>query len=403
VDPAAPRGRRGRRARAAAFASGPLAVLLGSLAWAPWAAGAETHFKKAYFGQTTPGSFARQRMTDEKGAVSEYTYSRLADQGDDRRIELHYAVVSGQFKGTDSVTACLVPASFALEQDAIDFQAHARRCAASSGGGKATEFPAATMKAIASGMIDYASLVVFKGTETVDGRACDHYTYAYKTSIMNKPATMNGNLWLSDAVPFGVVKEAATTVDASGKVLSKYETVLVETGTNARSALAGWSWGKGKGAQTAARPSPASGGSVTAWSSVAGGSARSAPAPAGPAGPLTLPQAFATNVLQIVCEVVPGSKDGSRLRLTLSNTAEKPLKVTLTRAPMTLEVGAPLETLTLAADVDRTVEIAPARSALPVEVNQRGKRRATSGKFTISRYEGKPLFSGSVEVGFVRE
>jgi hypothetical protein len=131
-----------------------------------------------------------------------------------------------------------------------------------------------------------------------------------------------------------------------------------------------------------------------------GGAARIATSPA---GPLTLPQAFATNALKIVCEVVPGSKDGSRVRLTLSNTAEKPLKVTLTRAPMTLEVGAPLETLTLAADVDRTVEIPPARSALSVEVNQRGKRRATAGKFTVSRYEGRPLFSGSVDVGFVKE
>jgi hypothetical protein len=380
-----------------------LAVLLGSLAWAPLAAGAETHFKKAYFGQTTPGSFARLRMTDEKGAVSEYTYSRLADLGDDRWIELHYAVVSGQFKGTDSVTACLVPASFALDQDAIDFQAHARRCAANSGGGKATEYPADTMKAIASGVINYASLVVFKGPDKIDGRACDHYTYAYKTTIMNKPGTMNGDLWLSDAVPFGLVKESATTVDAAGKVLSRYETILVETGTSARSALPGWSWGKGAGAQTAARPSPAAGGSVTARSSLAGGSARSTSAPAGPAGPMTLPQAFAANALKIVCEVVRGSQDGSRVRLTLSNASEKPLKVTLTRAPMTLEVGAPLETLTLAADFDRTVEIAPTRTALPLEVNQRGKRRAISGKFTVSRYEGKPLFSGSVDVGFVKE
>jgi len=380
-----------------------LAVLLGSLAWAPLAAGAETHFKKAYFGQTTPGSFARLRMTDEKGAVSEYTYSRLADQGEDRWIELHYAVISGQFKGTDSVTACLVPAGFALEQDAIDFQAHARRCAANSGGGKATEYPPEIMKAIASGVINYASLVVFKGTDKVEGRACDHYTYAYKTTIMNKPGTMNGDLWLSDAVPFGMVKESATTVDASGKVLSKYETVLAETGTNARTALAGWSWGKGTGARAAAPPAPAAGGSVTARSSLVGGSARSTTAPVAPAGPLTLPQALATNALKIVCEVVPGSKDGSRIRLTLSNTSEKPLKVTLTRAPMTLDVGTPLETLTLAADVDRTVEIAPSRTAPPLEVNQRGKRRATAGRFTISGYEGKPLFSGSVDVGLVKE
>ena len=142
-------------------------------------------------------------------------------------------MISGQFKGTDSVTACLVPAGFALEQDAIDFQAHARRCAANSGGGKATEYPPEIMKAIASGVINYASLVVFKGTDKVEGRACDHYTYAYKTTIMNKPGTMNGDLWLSDAVPFGLVKESATTVDAAGKALSKYETVLVETGTSA--------------------------------------------------------------------------------------------------------------------------------------------------------------------------
>jgi hypothetical protein len=35
-----------------------------------------------------------------------------------------------------------------------------------------------------------------------------------------------------------------------------------------------------------------------------------------------------------------------------------------------------------------------------VEVSQ---HRATSGKFTISRYEGTPLFSCSIEVGFAKQ
>ena len=40
--------------------------------------------------------------------MSEYTYSRLADVADERVIELKYEVISGQFKGSKSVTGCLV-------------------------------------------------------------------------------------------------------------------------------------------------------------------------------------------------------------------------------------------------------------------------------------------------------
>src|SRR5262245_1825730 len=87
-------------------------------------------FKKPYFGATEAGTFARHRATDETGAVTEYTYARLADVAGERVIELRYRVVSGEFKGTESQTACLVPAAFALANDAIDFQIHSRRCAA---------------------------------------------------------------------------------------------------------------------------------------------------------------------------------------------------------------------------------------------------------------------------------
>jgi hypothetical protein len=217
-----------------------LAVVCGA-----WTAVAEgPGFKKAYFGATQPGTFARQKSTDEKGAVSEFTYSRLADVGGERVIESTYTVLSGQFKGSNSVTGCLVPASFPLEKDAIDFQAHARRCVSGTAGSAPTEYPAETMKAIAEGMTNYAAIVTFKGTETLNGKPVDRYGYEYKGNYMNIPATSSGDLWLSDQVPFGLVKDVLTIRDASGKTLTRIETVLVESGRGAKTSLPTWTWSK---------------------------------------------------------------------------------------------------------------------------------------------------------------
>jgi hypothetical protein len=204
---------------------------------------AERGFNKAYFGATRPGSFARHKATDEKGAVTEYTYARLADLESERVIERRFEVVSGQFKGSGSTTACLVPASFPLENDAIDFQVHARRCVATpSIGAPPYEYPPDTMKSIADVMTNYAAIVTFKGTETVGGRRADRYAYQYEGMAVNAPSTTTGDIWLSDAVPFGLVREVMTTRDASGKTVTRIETVLVESGGGASTALPDWSW-----------------------------------------------------------------------------------------------------------------------------------------------------------------
>ena len=209
----------------------------------PSVAAEQRGFKKPYFGATEVGTFARHKATDEKGAVSEYTYARLADVAGERVLEMRYRVLSGQFKDSQSMTACLVPAAFPLADDAIDFQIHARRCVAGTDGKtRPTEYPAATMKAISEGMNDYKALVTFKGTETVDGRQADRYGYTYKGNFMNIPATSTGDLWLSDGVPFGLVKEVMVTRDAAGKQLTRIETVLSEKGTGAQTALPLWSW-----------------------------------------------------------------------------------------------------------------------------------------------------------------
>ena len=219
-----------------------LAVSLLVLTWALPLSGEERGFKKPYFGATKPGTFARQKATDETGAVSQYTYSRLADVAGEPVVESSYEALTGQFKGSRSVTGCLLPASFSVENDVIDFQSHARRCLGGTDGAHSTEYPAAAMKAISEGASNYAPMVTFKGTETVDGKPADRYAYQYKSSYKNIPATSSGDIWLSDAVPFGLVKEVLTLKDASGKTLSRIETVLVESGDGAKTVFPGWSW-----------------------------------------------------------------------------------------------------------------------------------------------------------------
>lgn len=340
-----------------------------AVTFAQVAPAAEHGFKKPYFGATKPGTFAKIKSVDDKGAVSEFTYARLADQGGDRWVETRYAVTSGQFKGTNSIMSYLVNASFPFEKDAIDFTRGAKRCVSQMGAGEPTETQPDVVKAIAANGFDYAAIVTFKGTETIAGRECDHYAYVYKSSYPNAPSTtLAGDIWLSDQVPFGTVKEVSIAKDEKGKVTGKYTNTLVDSGSGAKTALRGWS-----------------------WSTLAPGAT---PAPVA----MSLAEAFRKELVSIACEVVEGS-GGKRLKIVITNKGDAHLKVSLTKAPMTFTVGAPLETLTIAADSDRKLDIESEDRADPVEVTQSGKRRATSGTFTITRYEGAPLLQGSVEVG----
>ena len=127
---------------------------------------------------------------------------------------------------------------------------------AGTGGAAPTEYPAATMKAIAEGIMNYAALATFKGTETLDGKPVDHYGYQYKGSYMNIPATTTGDMWLSDAVPFGLVKDVLTMRDGSGKTLTRIETILVEWGKGARTSLVDWSWTGGAKRRSATTRKP---------------------------------------------------------------------------------------------------------------------------------------------------
>ena len=69
---------------------------------------------------------------------------------------------------------------------------------------------------------------VFVKTETIDGKECDHYTYSVPSQAPGQVET--GDLWLSDAVPFGLVKRTTSNKDQSGSVVWSLEQAIIDFG-----------------------------------------------------------------------------------------------------------------------------------------------------------------------------
>jgi hypothetical protein len=88
-----------------------------------------------------------------------------------------------------------------------------------------------TLAIIGRTIAQYGANSKFIGTETVNGKKADHYSYVVKYPS-DAPQIETGEVWLSDAVPFGLVKQKATTKDESGKEISSYEEVLTDSGVS---------------------------------------------------------------------------------------------------------------------------------------------------------------------------
>ncbi len=316
------------------------------------AVGEPSHWKKPYFTATKPGSFARSRGVDAvTGDVTEAVLTRLADEDGRVVFERKDEFKTGKFKGTKSVSRYVMKPGFPIEIEGLGYMRWAGKI--QWGEGPVTDADAATVKAIATQGIDYGVIAVFKGAESVDGRSCDHYAYTSGTG----PGKVDGELWLSDQVPFAVVKETLRGKDATGAEY-RIETKLVEAGVSAVAAK--------------------------------------------PAAPVlvTLGDVFRGGKISILVEVVPKS---STVRLTITNKGEARLKIVVPKGTTTLEVSTPVDSLVLVAAAERALEI-PAHGTAPrFDLTQRGTWRPTKGTFTVSVFEGQPLFSGSVEMDHTRE
>lgn len=201
-------------------------LLLLSLAITPLASAAG--WKKAYFGATKPGTWARyiDHSSDPANADMTVTQTRLADDDGRPRIEMKmdsagkYPLVLNRYT---------MKSGFNVDRDLIDYGPDIVAGEAGSAEDALTALDADTVKIIAGAMLPYAPAVVFKSSEVVDGRKTDRYSYT-----MKRPgdSVETGEFWLSDAVPFGIVRNTFTIKEANGKTTT-FERKLVASGAAA--------------------------------------------------------------------------------------------------------------------------------------------------------------------------
>jgi hypothetical protein len=322
-------------------------------------------YRAPYFAATTPGAWSRYAMTSDGKTESAYTYRRLSDENGRARVELKVEFTAGQFEGTWSTNQYLLSPDFRLEDDALSFSKHCVRLLMQSDKmDKMMEMDAATLPNIVDAAIDYASSVKFAGTEKVEGRDCDHYTYHYVSTEKN-PTTYDGELWMNASVPFGLVRESASLKSQAGPE-SKYTMTLAATGSD-----------------SGAGPAPA---------------ASAAPVKPGD-GKLTLAEAYIQGLVELDVRVDPDSKQGSRLFIAAVNKSQAPLHLAVTAGAMSFAAGMPLETLKVRVQKAATLDIRPGEKSPEWAAEQEGSRRALEGKFTLVVYDGEPLFAGSVTAG----
>ena len=193
-------------------------------------------FRTAYFAATVPGSWSRYAVTSEGKTESEYTYRRLPDEDGRAQVELKTDFTGGQFAGTWSKNRYVLARKYKLDQDALSFMKNCERLFMQTDKmPDEQELPATTLPYVVKAGIDYAGSVRFAGTETIDGRTCDRYTYHYVSKEKNT-TTYDGEVWMNPDVPFGLVRESATLKMKTGPG-SSYSMALVATGKDSGEAV----------------------------------------------------------------------------------------------------------------------------------------------------------------------
>ena len=191
-------------------------------------------YRSAYFAATVPGAWSRYSMTSGGKTESIYTYRRLPDEDGHAQIELRTDFTSGPSKGTWSANRYVLAKNFRLEDDALSFGKHCERLFMRTDTmANEEELPRETLPNIVAAAVDYGRSVKFAGTETIEGKPCDHYTYRYVSKEKNR-TIYAGDVWLSPSVPFGLVRESARLKPKFGPS-SRYSMTLAETGTGPES------------------------------------------------------------------------------------------------------------------------------------------------------------------------
>jgi len=329
---------------------------------------AATGYQKAYFSATRPGSWAQYTMRVEGQPDMGYLNTRLSDEAGRQRVQVRVEYLS-EGKLTSAYTDYALKPGYSLENDALGFGKALVSMSSRTPGTKPYVMPAAALDSARKTMPDYAASAQFVGTENIGGKVSDRYKYTQRHPG-NPVQIETGEIWLNETVPFGLVKQKAMTREESGKLVSQFEMLLVDSGV-----------------------------SVAATQDMAA----KKPANTVAAGPVLLGDAFRKGQVELTVTIAPDASNGKNLRITFRNKGERPLRLTIPAGPTTLDVGTPLDKLRLEAAAAKSLEIAPGATSPAVEMTQTGSRRAVQGSFVLSVYEGTPLYSGSVTVDTVKK
>lgn len=79
---------------------------------------------------------------------------------------------------------------------------------------------------------DYSNAFKFVQSKNVDGAPCDLYRYSAKSVSPNVPIS-EGEMCLSETVPFGIVYQSGKVKDESGKIISDFRLDLASLGEGA--------------------------------------------------------------------------------------------------------------------------------------------------------------------------
>jgi hypothetical protein len=312
-------------------------------------------WKKAYFGATKPGTWARyiDHSSDPANPDMTVTLTRLGD--DEGRPQIEMKMDSGG-KYPMALTRYTMKSGFDADRDLLDYGPSIVAGAAGDADTQ-TALDANTVKLIAENMPAYGPAVTFKGTEVIDGKKTDRYSYSIKRP---GPSTETGDYWLSDAVPFGVVRNTFTI--AEGAKTTKFERKLVATGAGA------------------------------APVSIAATPAKEAK--------FTLKEAYDEGLIRIDAVVDEAVKNGEKvhLHITLKEESPTPMTVTIPKGKTSLHVEMPIDDFIIDSASSKTLTFTTDQG-VDIDVKQTGEQRVLKGKFQITTYEGQPLWTGSATVG----
>jgi len=331
-------------------------LLVLSLAISPFASAAG--WKKSYFGATKPGTWARyiDHSSDPANPDMTVTMTRLGD--DEGRLQIEMKMDSGG-KYPTALNRYTMKSGFDIDRDLLDY---GPSIVAGAGGDADTQtaLDANTVKLIAENMPAYGPAVTFKGSEVIDGKKADRYSYSIKRP---GPSTETGDYWLSDAVPFGVVRNTFTIAEVAKT--TKFERKLVATG---------------------AGPAPIA---------IAATPAKEAK--------FTLKEAYDEGLIRIDAEVDEAVKNGEKvhLHITAKEEAPTPMTVTIPKGLTSLHVDMPIDDFIIDAASPKTLTLTTDKG-VDIDVKQTGEQRVLKGKFQITTYEGQPLWTGSATVGPVK-